>query len=74
MHEVPGELVGLLDQFPEVTAGEAVEHPPPVPAGLNESDEAQPAQVLRYRGPRRGDLGSEGVHILFALGEQAQQV
>ena len=31
VHEVPGELVSLLDQAAEMIAGDTVEHPSPVP-------------------------------------------
>jgi hypothetical protein len=71
---VPGELVGLLDQAAQVVAGQAVEHPASVAAGMNQTDQTQPAQVLRHRGPRRGDLLGEGVHVLLPARKQPQQV
>jgi hypothetical protein len=48
--------------------------PAPVSAGLNESDEAQPAQVLRDRGPRRATWAVRVFTSCSPLGEQAQQV
>ena len=40
VHEVPGELVGLLDQAAEVIARDAVEDPPPVATDVDQTHQA----------------------------------
>lgn len=74
MHEVPGELIRLLDQRPHVVAAEAIDHPAPIAAGLHQAHQTQPAQVLRHRGARGADLGTEGIYVLLAVAQQTQQV
>ncbi len=69
LHAVSGELVGLLDQAVQVVAGGAVEHPAAVSVGMDESGQAESAQVLRHRGPGGRHPRGERGDVLGARGE-----